>query len=60
MILATLLFAAMGVCVKFASHDFGTAAVVSARGTVGALIMIILATSPAIWTSAPFRRCAPT
>lgn len=43
MILATVLFAAMGVCVKFASPDFGTAAVVSARGTLGALIMLIMA-----------------
>ena len=47
MVLATLLFAAMGVCVKFASHDFGTAAVVSARGTVGAVIMLILARATA-------------
>ena len=47
MVLATMLFAAMGVCVKFASHDFGTAAVVSARGTVGAVIMLILARATA-------------
>lgn len=47
MVLATLLFAAMGVCVKFASHDFGTAAVVSARGTVGAVIMLIVARATA-------------
>ncbi|MDX9842873.1 MAG: DMT family transporter [Aquabacterium sp.] len=47
MVLATLLFAAMGVCVKFASHDFGTAAVVSARGTVGAVIMLIVARTTA-------------
>ena len=43
MVLATVLFAAMGVCVKFASQDFGTAAVVSARGTVGAMIMLLVA-----------------
>ncbi|WP_374318390.1 DMT family transporter [Aquabacterium sp.] len=43
MVLATVLFAAMGVCVKFASRDFGTAAVVSARGAVGAIIMILIA-----------------
>ena len=47
MVLATMLFAAMGVCVKFASHDFGTAAVVSARGTVGAVIMLIVARATA-------------
>ena len=47
MVLATLLFAAMGVCVKFASHDFGTAVVVSARGTVGAVIMLIVARATA-------------
>lgn len=43
MVLATMLFAGMGVCVKWASHDFGTAAVVSARGAVGAVIMILIA-----------------
>jgi drug/metabolite transporter (DMT)-like permease len=39
MVLATVLFACMGVCVKLASAHFGTAAVVSARGLVGAVIM---------------------
>lgn len=39
MAMATLLFACMGVCVKFASAHFGTAAVVGARGLVGALMM---------------------
>lgn len=47
MVLATLLFAGMGVCVKFASHDFSTAMVVSARGTVGAVIMLIVARASA-------------
>lgn len=47
MVLATLLFAGMGVCVKFASHDFSTAMVVSARGTVGAVIMLIVARATA-------------
>lgn len=47
MVLATLLFAGMGVCVKFASHDFGTAAVVSARGTVGAVLLLIVARATA-------------
>lgn len=56
MVLATLLFAAMGVCVKFASHDFGTAAVVSARGAVGAVIMLLLARA----TSTPLRTRVPT
>ena len=55
MVLATLLFAGMGVCVKFASHDFGTAAVVSARGTVGAVIMLIVAraTATSLYTRVP-------
>jgi len=55
MVLATLLFAGMGVCVKFASHDFGTAAVVSARGTVGAVIMLIVAraTATSLYTHVP-------
>lgn len=47
MVMATLLFACMGVCVKFASNDFGTAAVVAARGCVGAVIMSVIALSAA-------------
>lgn len=43
MVLATMLFACMGVCVKLASQHFGTAAVVSARGLVGAIIMAAIA-----------------
>lgn len=43
MVLATLLFACMGVCVKLASAHFGTAAVVSARGLVGAIMMAAIA-----------------
>ena len=43
MVLATLLFACMGVCVKLASVHFGTAAVVSARGLVGAIMMAAIA-----------------
>jgi S-adenosylmethionine uptake transporter len=43
MVLATMLFACMGVCVKLASQHFGTAAVVSARGLVGAVMMAFIA-----------------
>lgn len=43
MVLATVLFAFMGVCVKLASVHFGTAAVVSARGLVGAVMMALIA-----------------
>jgi len=43
MVLATMLFACMGVCVKLASQHFGTAAVVSARGLVGAIMMAAIA-----------------
>ncbi|MGC4059566.1 MAG: DMT family transporter [Aquabacterium sp.] len=43
MVLATMLFACMGVCVKLASQHFGTAAVVSARGLVGAIMMAFIA-----------------
>jgi drug/metabolite transporter (DMT)-like permease len=43
MVLATVLFAFMGVCVKLASTHFGTAAVVSTRGVVGALMMAMIA-----------------
>lgn len=43
MVLATVLFACMGVCVKLASAHFGTAAVVGMRGLVGAVIMAAIA-----------------
>ncbi len=55
MVLATVLFACMGVCVKLASQHFGTAAVVSARGLVGAIIMAGIA-----WqSSTPLRTPVP-
>jgi len=55
MVLATVLFACMGVCVKLASAHFGTAAVVSARGLVGAIIMVGIA-----WqTATPLRTTLP-
>ncbi len=55
MVAATVLFACMGVCVKLASAHFGTAAVVSARGLVGALIMVGIA-----WqTATPLRTKVP-
>jgi S-adenosylmethionine uptake transporter len=55
MVAATVLFACMGVCVKLASAHFGTAAVVSARGLVGALIMAAIA-----WqTATPLRSQVP-
>ena len=55
MVLATVLFACMGVCVKLASEHFGTAAVVSARGLVGAVLMAAIAwhTGTALRTSVP-------
>lgn len=43
MVLATVLFACMGVCVKLASAHFGTAAVVGMRGFVGAMMMAAIA-----------------
>lgn len=43
MVLATILFALMGVCVKTASAHFGTAAVVGARGIVGLIMMAVMA-----------------
>ena len=43
MVIATMLFACMGMCVKLASQHFGTAAVVSARGLVGAVMMAAIA-----------------
>lgn len=43
MVIATLLFALMGVCVKFASSHFGTAAVVASRGVVGAVVIGLIA-----------------
>lgn len=43
MVLATLLFAGMGVCVKLASDHFSTATVVAARGLMGAVMMAVIA-----------------
>ncbi|MGH6649247.1 DMT family transporter [Aquabacterium sp.] len=43
MVIATLLFAAMGVCVKKASVEVGTGEVVFFRGLVGAVMMGLLA-----------------
>ncbi len=43
MICASLLFATMGVCVKFASVDYSTGEIVFYRGVVGALLMASLA-----------------
>jgi drug/metabolite transporter (DMT)-like permease len=55
MALATVLFACMGVCVKLASQHFGTAAVVTARGGVGAVMMLVIA-----WASStPVRTHVP-
>jgi len=42
MVLATLLFAAMSVCVKYASAHYATAEIVFYRGVVGALAMAAL------------------
>ena len=43
MVMATLLFAAMGTCVKLASVHAGTAWVVGMRGGVGAVVMGVIA-----------------
>lgn len=55
MVLATVLFACMGVCVKLASAHFGTAAVVGMRGFVGAVMMAAIAwgTGTSLRTSVP-------
>jgi len=55
MVLATVLFACMGVCVKLASEHFGTAAVVGMRGFVGAVMMAAIAwgTGTSLRTSVP-------
>jgi len=55
MVLATVLFACMGVCVKLASAHFGTAAVVGMRGLVGALMMAAIAwgTGTSLRTTVP-------
>jgi S-adenosylmethionine uptake transporter len=42
MVLASLLFATMGVCVKFASAHYGSAEIVFYRGLVGALVIGVL------------------
>jgi len=38
-VVASLLFATMGVCVKLASHDYGSGEIVMYRGLVGALMI---------------------
>jgi len=38
-VLASLLFATMGACVKLASHDYGSGEIVMYRGLVGALLI---------------------
>ncbi len=43
MVLATLMFAAMGVCVKFASELYSTGEVVMYRGLTGVLVMLVAA-----------------
>ena len=43
MVLASLLFATMGVCVKLASELYATAEIVFYRGMVGALILAVVA-----------------
>ncbi len=43
MVLATMLFACMGVCVKLASAHFSTATVVASRGVIGAVMMALIA-----------------
>ena len=48
MVLATLLFAAMGVCVKFASQHYATGEIVFYRGRVGAIAMALLLRSRGI------------
>ena len=47
MVLASLLFSLMGVCVKLASTQFGTGEIVMYRGLVGAVVMAVLANTVA-------------
>lgn len=42
MVLASFLFALMGVCVKLASAYFGTGEIVMYRGLIGAVAMAVL------------------
>jgi len=53
MVLATLLFAAMSVCVKYASAHYATAEIVFYRGVVGALAMAALLRSRGIALRTP-------
>ncbi len=43
MVLASLMFATMAVCVKFASEHYGTGEIVMYRGLIGSLLMSIVA-----------------
>ena len=51
MIVASLLFACMGVCVKLGSAHFSTGELVFYRGFVGMLLMALLAR----WQGIPYR-----
>ncbi len=42
MVLATFLFASMGVCVKLASSEYGTGEIVFYRGLIGALMLFVV------------------
>ena len=55
MVLATLLFAVMGVCVKQASTAVSTAEVVFVRGLVGTILITMLAS----WRRLPLRTSVP-
>ncbi len=43
MVLASLMFATMGVCVKFAAEHYGTGEIVMYRGLIGTALMMIVA-----------------
>ena len=45
MVIASFLFATMGVCVKLASAHYAPGEIIFYRGMVGALLMLVLARS---------------
>ncbi|HEV7913167.1 MAG TPA: DMT family transporter [Albitalea sp.] len=55
MVLASFLFATMGVCVKLAAGHYGTGEIVFYRGLVGALMIVVLS----LWRGGTLRTTMP-
>ena len=57
MVASTLLFATMGMCVKFVSAEYSTGEIVFYRGVVGAAMMVMLVECEAPRSRPGCQRC---